>query len=52
MPQNLKTLLEKILTKKQLDLMPSSFDTVGDILIFSEFPKELEKKEKIIGTKI
>ena len=52
MPQNLKTLLEKILTKKQLDLMPSSFDTVGDILIFSEFTKELEKKEKISGTKI
>ena len=32
--------------------MPTSFDIVGDILIFSDFPAELEKKEKIIGEKI
>ncbi len=32
--------------------MPTSFDVVGDILIFSDFPKELKKKEKIIGNKI
>ena len=29
--------------------MPTSFDIVGDIMIFSDFPCELEKKEKIIG---
>ena len=52
MPQNLKVLLEKTLTKKELNLMPTSFDTVGDILIFSEFPEELKSKEKIIGIQI
>jgi len=45
----LKEILKGVLTKKQLQLVPSSFDVVGDILIFSDFPKELEKKEKIIG---
>lgn len=48
----LKELLKKELTKKQLEVMPTSFDTVGDILIFNEFPEELNKKEKIIGNKI
>ncbi|MBD3164938.1 class I SAM-dependent methyltransferase family protein [Candidatus Woesearchaeota archaeon] len=32
--------------------MPTSFDVVGDILIFSDFPEELNKKEKIIGETI
>jgi len=48
----LKELLNKELTKKQLEVMPTSFDTVGDILIFNDFPEELKKKEKIIGNKI
>src|SRR3989344_6304512 len=47
-----KELLQKKLTKKELELLPSSFDVVGDILIFNEFPQELEKKEKIIGQTI
>src|SRR3989344_2436745 len=38
-----------MLTKKQLALISCSFDMVGDILIFSEFPQELIKKEKEIG---
>src|SRR3989344_3704391 len=38
-----------MLTKKQLALTPRSFDMVGDILIFSEFPQELVKKEKETG---
>jgi tRNA (guanine37-N1)-methyltransferase len=38
-----------MLSKKELKKIPRSFDTVGDILIFSEFPKELKKKEKEIG---
>ncbi|MBI2651851.1 class I SAM-dependent methyltransferase family protein, partial [Candidatus Woesearchaeota archaeon] len=46
---NLKYYLKNKLTNKELKLVPSSFDVVGDILIFSEFPKELAKKEKIIG---
>ena len=45
----LKDILKTKLTKKQLDLVPSSFDIVGDLAIFSDFPKELQKKEKLIG---
>ncbi len=45
----LKGALKDKLTKKQLDLVPSSFDIVGDLAIFSDFPKELKKKEKLIG---
>ena len=52
MKKNLKYHLKNKLTKKELVLVPSSFDVVGDILIFSEFPKELIKKEKIIGSTI
>src|SRR3989338_1817268 len=46
---SLKESLKGILPKKELDLVPSSFDIVGDLAIFSEFPKELKKKEKLIG---
>ena len=52
MKQNLKFYLKSKLTEKELRIVPSSFDVVGDILIFSEFPKELAKKEKIIGQTI
>ncbi len=48
-PSKLKDLLKKELTKKELEVMPTSFDVVGDILIFSDFPDLLEKKEKKIG---
>ena len=51
-PARLKELLAKDLTKKELLLMPTSFDVVGDIMIFSDFPDELKKKEKKIGAKI
>ena len=49
MKKNLKFYLKGKLSEKELRLMPTSFDVVGDILIFSEFPKELAKKEKLIG---
>ena len=49
MPNKLKDLLKKKLTKKQLEKVPSSFDIVGDIIIFSDFPEQLSKKQKIIG---
>ena len=49
---DLKEALEGKLTKKQVSLVPKSFDVVGDILIFSEFPEELKSKEKIIGQTI
>ncbi len=52
MKKNLKYYLKNKLTERELKLLPSSFDVVGDILIFSEFPKELIKKEKIIGQTI
>lgn len=45
----IKKIFEKKLTKKEADLVPSSFDIVGDILIFSDFPEELKKKEKKIA---
>jgi len=49
---NLKQALKKVLTKKELKLLPRSFDIVGTIAVFSEFPQELEKKEKIIAEKL
>jgi tRNA G37 N-methylase Trm5 len=49
MPNKLKKLLRKKLTKKQLALLPSSYDVVGSIIIFSDFPEELIKKEKVIA---
>ncbi len=45
----LKELLNGKLTNKQLELVPSSFDMVGDLGIFSDFPAELSGKEKMIG---
>ena len=45
----LKEALKNKLTKKQLDLVPSSFDIVGDLAIFSDFPKGLRNKEKLVG---
>ena len=38
-----------MLTKKEIKLIPKSFDIIGDILIFSDFPKELKKKRKEVG---
>ena len=49
MKNKLKQLLKNKLTKKQSALLPSSYDVIGSILIFSDFPKELAKKEKTIG---
>ena len=52
MKKNLKFMLKNKLSKKEIKLLPRSFDVVGSILIFSDFPKELEKKEKAIGEEI
>jgi tRNA (guanine37-N1)-methyltransferase len=52
MKKNLKYYLKGILNVKELALMPTSFDVVGDIMIFAEFPKQLSKKEKKIGNAI
>ncbi|MFH1850543.1 MAG: class I SAM-dependent methyltransferase family protein [archaeon] len=48
----LKQVLGPVLTKKELSIAPTSFDIVGDIMIFADFPKELEKKQKKIGEAI
>ena len=45
----MKLLKIKGLTKKEISLIPRSFDVVGDILIFSDFPPELENKMEVIG---
>jgi len=52
MANKLKDILKNKLSKKELSMVPSSFDMVGNIIIFSDFPKELSKKEKIIGNEI
>lgn len=52
MPNKLRDLLNGKLSDKELFLIPSSFDMVGNIVVFSDFPKELGKKEKIIGNEI
>jgi tRNA (guanine37-N1)-methyltransferase len=45
----LKEALRTKLTEKEIALVPSSFDVVGDIAIFAEMPKGLSKKESIIA---
>jgi tRNA (guanine37-N1)-methyltransferase len=45
----LKEMLAGKLTKKELSVLPASFDIVGDIAVFSGMPPELKKKEKLIG---
>ncbi len=42
----------KKLSKKELSLVPSSFDIIGDIAIFNSFPRELRKKQKTIAKKL
>ncbi|MBS3131171.1 class I SAM-dependent methyltransferase family protein [Candidatus Woesearchaeota archaeon] len=52
----MKNLIRKELgskiTEKEISLIPSSFDIVGNIMIFSDFPDALKKKEKMIGEAI
>ncbi len=38
-----------MITKTEISLIPKSFDVVGDILIFADFPESLAKKEIEIG---
>lgn len=46
---SLREALQKVLRRKELALLPTSFDIVGDIAIFSKMPKELAKREKVIA---
>ena len=45
----LKELLKNKLSEKELSLAPGSYDQIGSIVIFQDFPKQLNKKEKLIG---
>jgi len=45
---SLKEALKKKLTKKELTMVPTSFDVVGSIAVI-DIPDELKKKEKIIA---
>lgn len=45
----LKESLQGKLSASELALVPSSFDIVGDLAIFSDFPKLPAGKEKLIG---
>ena len=46
----LKQALKGKLKEQELKLVPSSFNTIGSIALFTNFPKELTKKEKIIAS--
>lgn len=48
---NLKGSLVKKLNKKDLEVLRTSMDVIGDIAIL-EIPKELEKKEKLIAKEV
>lgn len=52
MANKLKDILRKKLTKKELSLVPSSFDIIGNTLIFHDFPEKLSKKEEIMANEI
>jgi tRNA (guanine37-N1)-methyltransferase len=45
----LKEALRNQLTKKEISLVPTSFDVIGTIAIFNDFPKQLRRKEKCIA---
>jgi len=48
----LKQSLKGKMESQKLKLVPTSFDVVGSIAIFSEFPKELRKKKKLVGNEL
>jgi len=48
----LKQALKSKLTKKQLEILPASFDIVGDILIFADFPVQLKTWEKLVAEEL
>lgn len=50
--RKIKDLTKELLTKSEFLNMRNSFDVLGDIAIFSDFPEKLKKKEKLIGNKI
>ena len=49
---SLKESLRDKIEESKLNLVPSSFDQIGSIALFNEFPKELKKEEKIIANEL
>ncbi|MAG21676.1 MAG: tRNA (guanine-N1)-methyltransferase [Candidatus Diapherotrites archaeon] len=47
-PRNLKDALKKKLSKREMQFLRTSYDSVGNIAVI-EIPPELEKKEALIG---
>ena len=47
-PRNLKEALKNKLTKKELNQLITSFDSIGNIAVI-QVPDELKRKEKLIG---
>ena len=46
---NLKDELKSKLSKEEIKIMPSSFDVIGSIAIFNDFPEKLKRREKLIA---
>lgn len=40
---------KKKLTQEDIKKIPKSFDVIGNIIIFTDFPKELKSKENLVG---
>lgn len=49
---SLKESLKDKIEESKLNLVPSSFDQIGSIALFNEFPKELKKEEKLIANEL
>ena len=49
---SLKKSLKSKIPKKLINLVPASFDQIGSIALFNDFPKELKKYEKLIGNQL
>lgn len=45
----MKEALKNKLNKEEFKLLPTSFDIIGDIVIFNDFPDKLKRKEKLIA---
>lgn len=45
----LKQALAGKLSKKELSFVPTSFDVIGDIAVFNDFPKQIKKRETLIA---
>ena len=48
----LKQALKAKLSEQELSILPNSFDIIGSIAIFTNFPKALIKKEKLIAKEL